>query len=477
MSRTDQAAIGPTWEESLFQALYRMIQTIRIHQDNNELVAICLHEFQKSISKLDLEEDLTIQVSEGRFYVQGERLQFRKHIVRLIHAMLDFFGQRALRGLRFHPDVKEVPNSELLAFVRLLIRSAEKEDPTAWLDEQIQKFFSSWANIIKAEEGKKKRVDKNLRKKAKTTYFQALSSVKDVAQKFSAQGYADVRKAKRMVQNMVDCVGEDESILLALSAIKEYDDYTYSHSVNVAVLALCLGNRIGLSRNSLEHLGICGLFHDLGKVEIPRDIINKPGGLTEEEREEVQKHPLSSVKQILKLHAAHDIKSKILLGPFEHHIKYDLTGYPQLLFKKNVSLFGRILQIADVYDAITSPRAYRASSLSPDQALVSMLERAGTDFDPILMKVFALMMGTYPVGTLLQFDTGELGLVIDYLPDSARTKPRIILLEEGGDGNLRPGNVVELHEKQPGTGAFKRNVVKSLNPASLGIRIVDFLSQ
>jgi HD-GYP domain-containing protein (c-di-GMP phosphodiesterase class II) len=471
----DQVAMGPTWEESFFQALYRMIQTIRIHQDNNELVGICLNEFRNTVSKLDLEDDLTIQISEGRFYVQGERLHFRKHIVRLIHAMLDFFGQRELRGLRFHPAVTEVPATELLAFVRLLIRSAEKEDPTEWLDGQVKKLFSDWVSVIKSEEGKKKRTNKNLRKKAKFTYFQALSSVKEVSQKFSAQGYAGVRKAKRMVQGMVDCVGEDESILLALSAIKEYDDYTYSHSVNVAVLALCLGNRIGLSRNSLEHLGICGLFHDLGKVEIPRDIINKPGSLTEHEREEVQKHPLASVKQILRLQAAHDIKSKILLGPFEHHIKYDLSGYPELLFKKSVSLFGRILQIADVYDAITSPRAYRPSSLSPDQALVSMLERAGTDFDPILMKVFALMMGTYPVGTLLQFDTGDLGLVTEYVPDSKGTAPRILLLEKGGDGNLKRGEVVELHEKEPNTDTLKRNVVKSLNPASLGIRTADFL--
>jgi HD-GYP domain-containing protein (c-di-GMP phosphodiesterase class II) len=243
----------------------------------------------------------------------------------------------------------------------------------------------------------------------------------------------------------------------------------------VAVLALCLGHRIGLSRNFLEHLGICGLFHDLGKVEIPHEIINKPGELTAHEREEVKKHPLGSVKQILKLHATHDIKSKILLGPFEHHIKYDLTGYPELLFKKHVSLFGRILQIADVYDAITSPRAYRVSAFSPDQALVSMLERAGTDFDPILMKVFALMMGTYPVGTLLQFDTGETGLVADYLPASEDTKPRIVLLEKDGDGNLKRGEVVDLSEKDPGTGALQRNVVKTLNPASLGIQTADFL--
>jgi len=475
MSRSEQAVTGPAWEETLFQAFYRMIQTIKIHKDNNELVKICLNEFHKTVSKVDLKNDLIIQVSEGRFYIQGERLQYRRQVIRLIHSMLDFFRQRGLQGLRFHPAVKEAPFDEMLAFLRLLIRSVEQDEPAVWVAEQMQGRPFPWVSIIQDAEPRKRRADEDIRKRARKTYFHALASVREVAQKISYQGYAGVRKAKRMVQNMVDCVGEDESILLALSAIKKYDDYTYSHSVNVAVLALCLGNRIGVSRNFLEHLGICGLFHDLGKVEVPREIITKPGELTENEREEVQKHPLGSVKQILKLHATHDIKSKILLGPFEHHIKYDFTGYPELLFKKNVSLFGRILQIADVYDAITSPRPYRASALSPDQALVMMLEKGGTDFDPILMKVFALMMGTYPVGTLLQFDTGELGLVADYLADSSGTKPRIVLLEKDKAGNLKRGEFIDLSEKEPGTGALRRNVEKSLNPASLGIRTADFL--
>ena len=162
------------------------------------------------------------------------------------------------------------------------------------------------------------------------------------------------------------------------------------------------GRRIGLSRASLERLGICGFFHDLGKVEVPREIVTKPGALSATEWKEMQKHPLSSVRQILKLQASHDLKSKILLAPFEHHIRYDLSGYPKIHFIKQISLFGRILHIADVYDAITTPRVYRPLTLSPDQALSFMLEGSGTDSDPILLKVFAKMMGTFPVGTLLQ---------------------------------------------------------------------------
>ena len=464
-----------SWEESLFLALYRTIQTLRIHQDNNQLVQICLTRFKQIISKMDTDDDLTLLIYEGRFYVQGEKVQYQKHLVSLIQALMDFLEKRGLRGLRFFPEVKEVPLEKILAFFRLLIQCIEHKSPALWLSEQVGGIRFPWVSIVQEKGLRRRQSDPGIQKRARTAYFSSLTSVKQVSQRMSVQGYAGVRKAKRMVQNMVDVAVEDEGILLGLGTIKDYDDYTYTHSVNVAVLSLCLGNRIGLSRISLERLGICGLFHDLGKVEIPRKIVTKPEELNTGEWKVIRSHPLASVRQILKLTASHDLKSEILLAPFEHHMKLDLTGYPQVHFKKEISLFGRILHIADVYDAITSPRVYRRSALSPDKALGYMLKRAGTDFDPILLKVFGTMMGTYPMGTLLELDTGERGLVLDYPLDSGGTLPRIVLLEEESDGEFRRGDVVDLGEKDPETGAYLRNVVTSLNAASSGIQPANFI--
>ncbi|UCB47854.1 MAG: HD domain-containing protein [Deltaproteobacteria bacterium] len=464
-----------SWEESLFLALYRTVQTLRIHQDNNQLVRICLTRFKQIVSKMDMEDDLTLLIYEGRFYVQGEKVQYHKQLVSLIQALMDFFEKRGLRGLRFFPEVKEVPLGKILAFFRLFIQSIEHTSPDLWLSEQVGGIRFPWVSIIQEKGLRRRQSDPGLQKRARTAYYSSLASVKQVSQKMSVQGYAGVRKAKRMVQNMVDVALEDEGILLGLGTIKDYDDYTYTHSVNVAVLSLCLGHRIGLSRISLERLGICGLFHDLGKVEIPREIVTKPEELNTGEWKVIRSHPLASVRQILKLTASHGLKSEILLAPFEHHMKLDLTGYPQVHFKKEISLFGRILHIADVYDAITSPRVYRRSALSPDQALIYMLKRAGTDFDPILLKVFGTMMGTYPMGTLLELDTGERGLVLDYPLDSGGTLPRIVLLEEDGNGDFRRGEVVDLAVKDPKTGAQLRKVVKSLNAASCGIQPASFI--
>ena len=472
-------AAGPlemqsTWEEALFYELFRMIQAIRIHHDNNQLVKLCLSAFQDTMTRLNLQEDITVLISEGRFFVQGEKIQYRKALMRLVNGMLQFFQRRALEGMRLHPAVKEVSQEDLLAFMRLLVQSEDKTDPAAWLMEQTKEDRFPWVTLVKSDAIRRRTVE-NLREKAKSTYFHAMNSVKDVAQRISYQGYAGIRKSKRMVQNMLDCLSEDEALFICLSTIKDYDDYTYTHSVNVAVLALCLGNRIGLSRNSLEHLGVCGLFHDLGKVDVPREILTKPGRLTEGEWKEMQKHPMASVMQILKLRASHEVKSKILLAPFEHHVKYNLSGYPQVDLKKDVSLFGRILQIADVYDAITSARAYRPHAHSPDQAIRHMTAGSGTDYDPILLKVFAMMMGTYPVGSLLELDTGEIGIVVDYPMETGGNYPRLILLERDEKGQMSRGQTINLAEKSRETGALQRNILRSLNPAECGVQPAKFI--
>lgn len=472
-------AAGPpekqsTWEEALFYDLFRMIQAIRIHQDNNHMVKLCLAAFQETLARLDLQEDITIRISEGRFFVQGEKIQYRKELMRLINSMLRFFQRRALEGVCLHPEAKAVSQDHLLIFMRLLVQCEGKTDPAAWLTEQTKGERFPWVSVLKGVEVKRRAIE-NLREKAKSTYFHAMNSVRDVAQRISYQGYAGIRKSKRMVQNMLDCLSEDEALFLCLSTIKDYDDYTYTHSVNVAVLSLCLGNRIGLSRNSLEHLGICGLFHDLGKVDVPREILTKPGKLTEAEWKEMQKHPMASVMQILKLRASHQVKSKILLAPFEHHIKFNLSGYPQVDLKKDVSLLGRILQIADVYDAITSARAYRSHAFSPDQAINHMMKGSGTDYDPILMKVFAIMMGTYPVGSFLELDTGELGFVVDYPMETGGSYPRILLVEKDDQGRFYRGEMITLAEKDRQSGAHQRNILRSLNPAEYGIQPAKFI--
>lgn len=280
---------------------------------------------------------------------------------------------------------------------------------------------------------------------------------------------------------MVDLIMEDEPLFRALSTIRFYDDYTFGHSVNVAILSMCIGKRIMLSKKSLETLGLCGLLHDLGKIEIPKEILNKPGKLTEEEFAVMKQHSLDSVRLIVKIQASRDRKNDILLAPFEHHLKYDLSGYPKTDRSNRLSLFGRILTIADVYDAITSPRVYRKSVLPPNRALGFMWEKVGQDFDPILLKVFINMLGVYPVGTLLVLDNRKAGLVVEP-PEGADgplewSRPWVVLLKRNGDNGRKKfvkGDTVNLAEKDPGSGRYRYSIIKSLNAANYGIQPIDF---
>jgi HD-GYP domain-containing protein (c-di-GMP phosphodiesterase class II) len=471
--------------EHFLKTFYRLVYLAKIHQVNNPLLMECIGGLKKVAGQLLVDDDhITLQVSRGNIFIQDEKLLHRREIAKLVNNILQYFEKRGLQGLCFYAAVKEASDKEILEFGRILNESEQQKDPLNWFVEQMEEHGFVWVENIhdedsqvteQASETEPLDQDQLRRVKAKESYFYALNSIKEVAEKITSQRKVGVRKALRVMQNMVDLVMEDESIILGISTIRDYDDYTFTHSINVAILSMCLGRRIGISRTSIHRLGICGLFHDLGKFDIPVEIIRMPRKLSKNEFDVVKKHTIYSVAQIIKLQAARGLKSKILLPPFEHHMKYDLSGYPQTPNRKPVSLFGRILTITDVFDAITSPRNYRSMALTQDQALGYMLEHSGTDFDPILLKAFINMLGVHPIGSLLELDTGELGLVIEAGQAADGTRPKVVLLAADGQGGYTKDGVVDLDERDAQSGVFRRNIVKSLHPSTHGLQPAEFL--
>jgi HD-GYP domain-containing protein (c-di-GMP phosphodiesterase class II) len=530
------------------QALNNLLSTARIHQDNNRLLVQCVEQFLEIGRKLLREDDeITLLVAVGGFYLQQEKIVFRRNAAGLIRKMLTFFEERQLDGIKFYQNLGYASLEDITAFARVLNASGRQEEPVAWMMEQMQADRFRWVDIIdpsqteslesmfadaaastsdsvsvsasapaakagqtagesRAADGKEPATDRNAvrqtaaaesgkpatprreaapspkkkkertTKKAMRTYGYAMNSLHTLSEKLSAGRYAGIGKAVHLVQNMVDLIMDDDNVLLGLSTIRDYDDYTFTHSVNVAILSICLGNRIGLSRTLLGKLGLSGLFHDLGKIDVPLDILNKPGQLSEEERAELQKHSLNSVRRIIRLRASFDKKADILLPPFEHHLKFDLSGYPRTPRKKPLTLLGRIVAIADVYDAITSQRIYRARFLSPDQALGLMLKGAGTDFDPILLKVFVNMLGVYPLGTILKFEDGDIAMVTTP-PDSRQDTSElwVMQLKDNGDGTYTKGYSMSLGHWDPERGGFNRQVMESCHPSELGIQPAELI--
>ncbi len=465
-------AIG--WEDFL-AAFNSLVRTARIHDDTNRLLIESAAYFVRAtLTVLGENAHFNLKVRRGRFYFMEQKLLYRQETVKLIRKMVEFFENRSLPALRFYAHIQDAPHSQILTFARLLNQAKQQAEPVMWLEHALSDKNLSWVDIPFEAILDTEEFAAEHRERAKEVYVYTLSTLKDMTAQISARKRTGVKSMVRMVQNMVDYVSDEDPVLMGLSTIRDYDDYTYTHSVNVSILAMCLGQQIGLPKKSLVRLGICGMLHDLGKIDIPSEIINKPAKLDPDEFSLVQRHPIDSARNILKLQVSLELKARILLPPFEHHLKYDLTGYPRSRWITSQSLFGRILAIADVFDAISSPRVYRPTSLSPDRALALMMQGSGKDFDPILLKWFVNMLGVYPVGTVLKLDSDELALVMETPAEFDKTRPKVMLLNVDTKGVFQKGAVVNLTQRDRRTRTYLRNVVQSYHPGKFAIQPADF---
>jgi HD-GYP domain-containing protein (c-di-GMP phosphodiesterase class II) len=475
--------------ERVLAALFRLLQAVRIHQSNNTLVTKGAAALIQALSAFSDDGRFTLHTSGNGFYSQGEKLRYRKETAHLIDHALSFFENRQLPGLVFTIEPSLITETAVLDLAHLLNAAKGEKKPQAWLEQQLDRHQLEWVEILsKPEEDDAAQIEaahhlsvgvgsapisKDRQAKvagAKQSYASAYAALQEVAGKVGGGKPAGVRKTTRVVQKMVDMLIDDRFVLSALSTIRMHDDYTYTHSVNVGILAMCLGLEIGIPRRTVEDIGICGLFHDLGKVDIPLSILNKPGRLDTKELAEMQQHTIHSVQQILQLRASRQAKLRVLVPPFEHHLNYDGSGYPQLPGGRRPGLISRILTIADVFDALTAPRIYRSEAFSPDVALGWMLEKGGTQFDPILLKVFCNMLGTYPVGTLLELESGTLALVKANPPKQDGTSPIVVILANQDNGGYQVQEELDLSTMEP-TPA----IVRTHHPSLFGIQPAQFI--
>lgn len=260
------------------------------------------------------------------------------------------------------------------------------------------------------------------------TYNRALSAIRTICRDIERGRIPNSAPLLRVVDQMVGITMQEPWSLLGLTMIKDYDNYTFNHCVNVGVLAMALGATLGLDAITVRDLGIAGQLHDIGKTMIPKAILNKPGKLSSTEFEEMKRHPELGAKIIREMEGVAANISSVVLG---HHLHYNRGGYPEWANKLPFSQMVDIVAIADTYDAITTLRVYQ-HPVNPRSALNEMLKLANTILDGSLVERFVEMMGNYPVGTLVRLDTNEVAIVSRPNPlDENAPLVRILIDAEG----------------------------------------------
>jgi len=248
---------------------------------------------------------------------------------------------------------------------------------------------------------------------ARKVYSHCLSHVMDVMRKVRQGLDVDFMQSYEAVDTLMLGVEADPAHMTLLSKLHHYDDYTLRHSLNVSLLSLIFGSHLGLEREELRRLSFAGLFHDVGKFRIPLDILNKPGRLSEREFEVMKHHSLIGYDM---LKGQPGLTEDVLLGVLHHHERYDGKGYPRQLKADEKDPFSRILTIVDIFDALTSDRAYK-KAFTPHESLKAMFAWRNESFHPGLLEKFVECFGVYPPGSFVRLSDQTHGLVVESRPE------------------------------------------------------------
>lgn len=253
-------------------------------------------------------------------------------------------------------------------------------------------------------------------------YTDAITLVHEIDRKEFAGGVPDVRRTNRVVRSLVDNVLTDRAAILRLTGLHDFDQYTFYHSANVGVLSVAIGSMISQDHRFLSILGVAGLLHDVGKLALSSEIINKPGALSPDEWAAMRAHPVIGAQMVA---AMPGIDKAAVVAVLEHHQRFDGTGYPKPLGSQRQHLVSRIIALADAYDAMTSRRSYSAAR-QHDQALSIITSSMGTSFDPALVQLLIKMLGVYPPRSIVRLSDGALGIVIEASESAERPTVRVV---------------------------------------------------
>jgi putative nucleotidyltransferase with HDIG domain len=273
----------------------------------------------------------------------------------------------------------------------------------------------------------------------------------------------DPAAARAMVDGLAQAVSQNRTALMALTALKDYDNYTFTHMVNVSILTMAQARAVGVDGPLLREFGLAALMHDIGKVRTPPEILNKPEKLNDEEFLIMRRHVVDGAEI---LRRTPEIPTLAPVVAFEHHLRIDGSGYPYGVKRGSLNLATMMCGIADVYDAMRSQRSYQ-QAFPTDRILAVLQRNDGTQFDQNLVRRFVQLLGIYPAGNLVKLNTGEIAVVARvHAPDPYRPKVKVIFGRNGARLDLP--QEINLWEASPDHG-MPSAVVAPLDPAEYNL--------
>ncbi len=349
-----------------------------------------------------------------------------------------------------------IVGAELAAFLRAVAALAGRGEADAWTFPHVR------VGRIIVEDRREGGVAGDIAA-IRQLYSNAVIVAETVWQSAATEGQPATPMALQAVEGLAEAVTQNRTALVALTAMRSYDNYTFTHMVNVSILTMGQARALGIDGRLLREFGLSAMMHDIGKVRTPKEILNKPEKLTAAEFAVMRRHSVDGA-EILRRTPEMPILAPVVA--FEHHLRLDGSGYPEGAQRAALNLGTMLCSIADVYDAMRSQRAYQGS-LPTERVLAVLKHQDGRQFDPHLVRRFVQLLGIYPPGNLVKLSTGEVAVVTKvHAPDPFRPRVRVLF---GRDGEqLRAPYDRNLWEPVPGS-ASPESVVAPLDPADYGI--------
>jgi HD-GYP domain-containing protein (c-di-GMP phosphodiesterase class II) len=461
---------------ALLVRLSALLRTARTYDVSNQAFQRQLQETLQLLQRgLADEDSIDLVAVADYFYLNGVRIRAQASLLAVYHALMAEFERRSLGGLRF---LNGVSAPELERFFQLFIAA---DDPVvaerladAVAEANIEHIVPVPAVELDDDDLTRSLEEKNdstgERGRAKRVFWRAVLGTKKIVLRTMQTGRPDLRHAKRLVQPLVDSVMRHEYSIVGLTALKEHDEYTYAHCVNVSVLSVNMGAVLGFSRQSLADLGVTALLHDIGKIAVPADVLRKPAALSAEEWTLIRRHPIEGARMMARMPGLSTLTLDAMRVCLEHHMNFDRTGYPEVQLEWGQATMSRIVAVADCFDAITAHRAYNKRPRTAFEGLQYLLGPTRVQFDPAVLWALVRTVGLYPAGSVLLTDSGHVVGALSPNPHDLRRPNCRVLVRP--DGTSPDEEAPEMWNPMPA----ERSVVRVLRPEEHSANAAEFLA-